>query len=147
MRNDVFTIACLFFFFMACSKNPSETDFFHYDTSLSYNENLLVLDSISACIDDELEWERFFKQDSVFIERQGDKEIIVLPSQLNTLRKVVKSIGIHSFGDTLKIELIEKEKSSGLSLDCPVWVYGSLNGELDGKYIRTFTGVYVLVKD
>ncbi len=95
---------------MACSKNPSETDFFHYDTSLSYNENLLVLDSISACIDDELEWKRFFKQDSVFIERQGDKEIIVLPSQLNTLRKVVKSIGIHSFGDTLKIELIEKEK-------------------------------------
>lgn len=148
MRNNVFTIVCLFFFlFMACSKNSSDTDFFHYDTSLSYNENLLVLDSISACIDDELEWERFFKQDSVFIKRQGDKEIIVFPSQLNTLRRVVKSIGIHSFGDTLKIELIEKEKSPGLSLDCPVWVYGSLNGELDGKYVKTFTGVYLLVKD
>lgn len=148
MRNNVFTIVCLFFFlFMACSKNSSDTDFFHYDTSLSYNENLLVLDSISACIDDELEWECFFKQDSVFIKRQGDKEIIVFPSQLNTLRRVVKSIGIHSFGDTLKIELIEKEKSPGLSLDCPVWVYGSLNGELDGKYVKTFTGVYLLVKD
>ena len=131
---------------MACSKNSSDTDFFHYDTSLSYNENLLVLDSISACIDDEMEWERF-KQDSVFIKRQSDKEIIVFPSQLNTLRRVVKSIGIHSFGDTLKIELIEKEKSPGLSLDCPVWVYGSLNGELDGKYVKTFTGVYLLVKD
>lgn len=131
---------------MACSKNSSDTDFFHYDTSLSYNENLLVLDSISACIDDEMEWERF-KQDSVFIKRQGDKEIIVFPSQLNTLRRVVKSIGIHSFGDTLKIELIEKEKSPGLSLDCPVWVYDSLNGELDGKYVKTFTGVYLLVKD
>ncbi len=64
-----------------------------------------------------------------------------------SLRRVVKSIGIHSFGDTLKIELIEKEKSPGLSLDCPVWVYGSLNGKLDGKYIKTFTGVYLLVKD
>ena len=147
MRNNVFTIVCLLFFlFMACSKNSSDTDFFHYDTSLSYNENLLVLDSISACIDDEMEWERF-KQDSVFIKRQSDKEIIVFPSQLNTLRRVVKSIGIHSFGDTLKIELIEKEKSPGLSLDCPVWVYGSLNGELDGKYVKTFTGVYLLVKD
>ncbi len=77
---------------MACSKNSSDTDFFHYDTSLSYNENLLVLDSISACIDDEMEWERFFKQDSVFIKRQGDKEIIVFPSQLNTLRRVVSHV-------------------------------------------------------
>lgn len=148
MRNYIFMIVCsLFFLFIACSKNSSETDFFHYDTSLSYNENLLVLDSISSCIDDEMEWERFFKQDSVFIKRQGDKEIIVFPSQLNTLRRTIKSIGINSFGDTLKIELIEKEKSPGLSLDCPVWVYGSLNGELDGKYIKTFTGVYLLVKD
>lgn len=58
----------------------------------------------------------------------------------------IKSIGVYSMGDTLKIELIEKEKTPNYSLDCPVWVYGTLNGNVAAKYIKTRSGIYPLKK-
>ena len=58
----------------------------------------------------------------------------------------MKSIGTIIHGDTLKIVLIEKEKTPNFDIDCPVWIYGSLNGNLKGNYIETPFDVYPLGK-
>lgn len=135
--------------FIACSENSDTSGIeerFHYDTSLSYDETTLSLDSISNCLNDSARIEQIYKFDSIFIELQKDREFIVFPSQVHSSIDNIKSIGIHPFGDTLKIELIEKEKTPEVDLCCLVWVYGTINGEIDVKYIKTFTGVYPLGK-
>mgnify|MGYP007101876101 FL=1 len=70
--------------------------------------------------------------------------MIAFPSQIHSSKDNIKSIGVHSFGDTLKIELIEKEKTLDADICCLVWVYGTVNDKIDAKYIKTFTGVYPL---
>lgn len=69
---------------------------------------------------------------------------MIFPSQIHSSRSNIKSIGVHSFGDTLKLELIEKEKTPNFDLYCPVWIYATLNDTLNGNYIKTFVGVYPL---
>ncbi len=135
--------------FICCGNNSRESSmeyFYHYDTSLNYNEELFILDSISKCIFDFGELDLFEKKDSLFVEDCNSKKIIVFPSQMYSFAENIKSIGVYSMGDTLKIELIEKEKTPNYSLDCPVWVYGTLNGNVAAKYIKTRSGIYPLKK-
>lgn len=136
------------FLFVTCSKETEESSEFtyHYNTSLDYNENLLSLDSISDCIVDPNELDYFEGKKSIDMERQDGKEALVFPTQLYTSKETIRSIGIHLSGDTLSIALIEKEKTPNYSLDCPVWVYASLNGKLDAGYIKTSSGVYPFAK-
>lgn len=129
----------------ACSSSSNESDSglsFHYDTSLSYEESVLSIDSISKCIIDSTKIEYVYKLDSIFIEQNKEKEIIAFPSQIHSFKDNIKSIGIHPLGDTLKVELIEKEKTPDTDLFCLVWVYSTLNEKISAKYIKTFTGVY-----
>ena len=76
--------------------------------------------------------------------KQGEK--LLFFSQVHSFKDNIKSIGTRSYGDTLEIELIEKDKTPTASLYCPVWVYSIINGEINAKYIKTFTGVYPLGK-
>jgi hypothetical protein len=85
-----------------------------------------------------------YNSDTIFIEEKDGVEIVAFPSQVHSYIANIKSIGVHSFGDTLKIELIEKEKTLEASFFCLVWVYGTVNDKIDAKYIKTFTGVYPL---
>ena len=133
--------------FIACSDNSTSSEIkerFHYDTSLSYDETTLSIDSISNCLNDSARIEQIYKFDSIYIEQKTEKETIAFPSQIHSSRSNIKSIGIHTFGDTLKIELIEKEKTPDIDLCCLVWIQATLNGTLKGNYIKTFTGVYPL---
>lgn len=143
------TLVISTFSFIACTGEPNESDAsftYHYDTSISYDEKSLLLDSLSNCIIDSSKIESVYKFDSVFIEQQKDREFIVFPSQVHSSIDNIKSIGVHPFGDTLKIELIEKEKTPEVNLFCLVWVYGLVNEKINAKYIKTFTGVYPLGK-
>ena len=144
----LFIFSMSIFLFVACSKEAEESSEFtyHYNTSLDYDNNLLSLDSISDCIANPNELDYFEGKKSIDIQRQGGKEILVFPTQIYTSKQTIQSIGIHLSGDTLSIALIEKEKTPNYSLDCPVWVYASLNGELDADYIKTSSGVYPLAK-
>lgn len=138
----------LVFSFVACSDDSSESETilsYHYDTSISYNEKLLLLDSISNCLYDESIIESIYKYDTIFTKmKQGEK--LLFFSQVHSFKDNIKSIGTRSYGDTLEIELIEKDKTPTASLYCPVWVYSIINGEINAKYIKTFTGVYPLGK-
>lgn len=144
----LFIFSMSIFLFVACSKEAEESSEFtyHYNTSLDYDNNLLSLDSISDCIVNPNELDYFEGKKSIDIQRQDGKEILVFPTQIYTSKQTIQSIGIHLSGDTLSIALIEKEKTPNYSLDCPVWVYASLNGELDADYIKTSSGVYPLAK-
>jgi len=144
----LFIFSMSIFLFVACSKEAEESSEFtyHYNTSLDYDNNLLYLDSISDCIVNPNELDYFEGKKSIDIQRQDGKEILVFPTQIYTSKQTIQSIGIHLSGDTLSIALIEKEKTPNYSLDCPVWVYASLNGELDADYIKTSSGVYPLAK-
>ena len=144
----LFIFSMSIFLFVACSKEAEESSEFtyHYNTSLDYDNNLLSLDSISDCIANPNELDYFEGKKSIDIQRQDGKEILVFPTQIYTSKQTIQSIGIHLSGDTLSIALIEKEKTPNYSLDCPVWVYASLNGELDADYIKTSSGVYPLAK-
>lgn len=104
----------------------------------------ILLDSISSCIVDSAIIESVYTFDTIFIEKKNDIDVITIPSQVHSSIDNIKSIGVHPFGDTLKIELIEKEKIPEVNLFCVVWVYGSVNEKINAKYIKTFTGVYPL---
>ena len=133
--------------FTACSEDTNNSGIeeqFHYDVTLSYDATTLLIDSISDCLNDSAILERIYKYDTIFIESQIKKEIMIFPSQIHSSRSNIKSIGVHSFGDTLKLELIEKEKTPNFDLYCPVWIYATLNDTLNGNYIKTFVGVYPL---
>ncbi|MBO4713763.1 MAG: hypothetical protein J5615_07740 [Fibrobacter sp.] len=58
----------------------------------------------------------------------------------------MKSIGVYIHGDTLKVALIEKEKTPNFDIDCPVWIYGTLKSSIKGNYIETPFSVYPLGK-
>jgi len=146
MKNSlILALFCLSF--IACSEDSGESNMgytYHYDTSISYDEKKLLLDSISDCIIDSAAIESVYNSDTIFIEEKDGVEIVAFPSQVHSYIANIKSIGVHSFGDTLKIELIEKEKTLEASFFCLVWVYGTVNDKIDAKYIKTFTGVYPL---
>lgn len=146
MKNSLI-LALFFLSFIACSEDSDESNMgytYHYDTSISYDEKKLSLDSISDCIIDSAAIESVYNSDTIFIEKKNAVEVMTFPSQVHSSIANIKSIGVHSFGDTLKIELIEKEKTPEASLFCLVWVYGSVNEKISAKYIKTFTGVYPL---
>ena len=84
----------------------------------------------------------FEKIDSIYT----NKNFISIPYQIYCAKDNMKSIGTIIHGDTLKIVLIEKEKTPNFDIDCPVWIYGSLNGNLKGNYIETPFDVYPLGK-
>lgn len=65
-------------------------------------------------------------------------------SYLYTSKDVIKSVGANVNGDTLKLALIEKVPTPKLELFCPVWVYTTVNGNINAKYISTASGVYTL---
>lgn len=133
--------------FVACSDDSSESysgEIFHYDSSLNYDEQTLSLDSITNCIIDRAETEYHASIDTVFISSDGKKARFTFPSYLLCSKDNVKSIGVYAIKDTLKIELIENEKTPVVSLDCPVWVYSTLNEDVNAKYILTRSGVYPL---
>jgi len=141
------TLALFFFPFIACSEDSDESNMgytYHYDTSISYDEKSLLLDSISDCIIDSTAIESVYNSDTIFIEKKNGVEVMAFPSQVHSYIANIKSIGVHSFGDILKIELIENEKTPEVNLCCLVWVYGTVNEKIDAKYIKTFTGVYPL---
>ncbi|WP_295053258.1 hypothetical protein [uncultured Fibrobacter sp.] len=146
MKNSLI-LALFFLSFIACSEDSDESNMgytYHYDTSISYDEKKILLDSISDCIIDSAAIESVYNSDTIFIEEKNGVEIVAFPSQVHSSIDNIKSIGTHLFGDTLKIELIEKEKTLEANLFCVVWVYGSVNEKISAKYIKTFTGVYPL---
>ena len=137
---------CTFsFFHLGCSENTDSGDSFHFDTSLDYNENILTLDSISGCLGS-VEMERHDRADTVFVNNEAGKKTLTFPSRLECSKDNIKSVGVYTSGDTLTLETLEKEKTPEITLDCPVWVYVTLNESLDGNYIKTRTGVYPLGK-
>lgn len=145
MSKYIFFSLIISLFVSSCSDDETDIDIsYHYDTSISYDEKKLSLDSISDCIIDSAAIESVYNSDTIFIEKKNAVEVMTFPSQVHGSIANIKSIGVHSFGDTLKIELIEKEKTPEASLFCLVWVYGSVNEKISAKYIRTFTGVYPL---
>jgi len=147
MTNKIFILLMMIvFFIVACSMDGNPELMYHYDTSLSYDESILTLDSVSNCINSQKETEIHSKTDSLFIERQDDKDIIVFPFQIYCSKENIKSVGVYAFGDTLKLELIEKEKTPGSPLDCPVWAYSSVKENLDGKYVKIRNKIYPLIK-
>lgn len=119
---------------------------YKYGKVLDFDESVLSLDSISGCLTDSSEIEYVYKMDSVYVERKSEKEIIAFPSQIHSSVDSIKSIGVRVKGDTLRLELIEKDKTPKEQLYCPVWVYATLKGKIEGKFILTFTGVYPLVR-
>lgn len=141
MKNFLFFLS-LIFSFIACSGESETILSYHYDTSISYNENLLLLDSISNCINDPFEMETFEKIDSIYI----DGNTISIPYQIYCDKDNMKSVGVYIHGDTLNIALIEKEKTPNFSIDCPVWIYGTLKSNIKGNYIETPFNVYPLGK-
>ena len=115
-----------------CQNEWGDTEGFHYDTSLHYDESILLLDSISNCSGNIAD---AFFVDTLFIESVGGKKTLVFPAQIYTDKKIIRSIGIHPSGDTLIVGLIEKEKTPNYLLDCPVLVYSTVNKDLPGKYL------------
>lgn len=134
----------------ACSNNANDSisgNSFHYDTTLTYDETILSLDSISKCINDSAALNEFFKNDSFFTVNQNNKKLLNFQSYLYTSKKDIKSVGANVNGDTLKLALIEKAQTPMLELFCPVWVYTTVNGNINSKYISTASGVYTLNKN
>lgn len=145
MSKYIFFSLIISLFVSSCSDDETDIDIsYHYDTSISYDEKKILLDSISDCIIDSAAIESVYNSDTIFIEEKNGVEIVAFPSQVHSSIDNIKSIGTHLFGDTLKIELIEKEKTLEANLFCVVWVYGSVNEKISAKYIKTFTGVYPL---
>jgi len=110
---------------------------------IRYDEDFVTLDSISDCILDEQEIDKHYSSDSAFVEEKNGKNVIVFPSQLDYPRKYVKSIGAFIKGDTLQLDLLDKEKPPETPLFCPIKVYGTLNKPFNGKFVSTRSGVYV----
>lgn len=140
-------VPALAFTFIACSDDSSSSNedlSYHYDTSLEYDKGVLALDSISNCIDGVDDVKLHDQVDSVFVESRGDDEVVTFPSRISTTRDVINSVGVYVAGDTLKVALIESEKTPNYTLDCPVWGYTTVKGEINSKYISTASGVYVL---
>lgn len=138
-----------FFAVVACSDDSSSSNedlSYHYDTSLEYDKGVLALDSISNCIDGVDDVKLHDQVDSVFVESRGDDEVITFPSRISTTRDVINSVGVYVAGDTLKVALIESEKTPNYTLDCPIYVYTTVKGEINSKYISTASGVYALGK-
>ncbi|MCF0222984.1 MAG: hypothetical protein HUK20_01825 [Fibrobacter sp.] len=138
-------LAAFSFIYLGCSKDTDMGESFHYDTSLDYDETIMTLDSISDCLNS-IEMERHDRADTVFINNEAGRKKLTFPSRLDCSKDNIKSVGVYTSGDTLTLETLEKEKSPGLTLDCPVWVYATLKKKLDGNYIKTRTGVYPLGK-
>ncbi|MBO7125959.1 hypothetical protein J6W78_00245 [bacterium] len=139
--------AIILFSFAACSGTSSESDSElarDYEKEFDYDEEFFALDSLSKCVIDPKETDSFYKIDSVFIETKNKEQSISFPSQIYCSKHNIKSIGVYDFGDTLKVELIEKGIKA--SLDCPVWVYATSQKTIEAKYIKTSTGVYPLGK-
>ncbi|MCL4102219.1 hypothetical protein [Fibrobacter sp. HC4] len=147
--NKLLLLFAMIFAFVACSSGSSsdiEDVSYNYDTSLDYNEELLVLDSISNCIRNAEMLDKIYTSDSIFIKQEKNGKKITFPSQIHSSIDNIKSIGVYEKGDTLKVELIEKEKTHQKQLLCPVFVYATIKGDIKEKYILTFTGLYPLVK-
>ena len=148
-KQKVFTISAIALFctlILGCSSESDSGEFYHYDTSLDYNEQILSLDSITNCIIDSTETEYHSSIDTIFISSDGKKNSFTFPTYLLCSKNNIKSIGVYAIKDTLKIELIENEKTPGVPLDCPVWVYSTPNGDINAKYILTRSGIYPLGK-
>ena len=148
-KQKIFTISTIAFccaFILGCSSESDSGEFYHYDTSLDYNEQMLLLDSISNCIIDSAETEYHSSIGTIFISNDGEKPSFTFPSYLLSSKDNIKSIGVYAIKDTLKIELLEKKKTPGVSLDCPIWVYSTPNGDISTKYILTRSGVYPIEK-
>lgn len=88
-------------------------------------------------------WEETFEKiDSIYI----GGNTISIPYQIYCDKDNMKSVGVYIHGDTLNIALIEKEKTPNFSIDCPVWIYGTLKSNIKGNYIETPFNVYPLGK-
>ena len=110
---------------------------------IRYDEDFVTLDSISDCILDEQEIDKHYSSDTAFVEEKNGKNVIVFPSQRSYSKKYIKSIGAFVKGDTLQLDLLDKEKPPSTELFCPFKVYGTLNKPFNGKFVSTRSGVYV----
>jgi len=144
------TIAFVAAFFSAIAvySCSGETDCSCLDnTETVYNETLLQLDSLSPCANTEQEMDRIENVDSLFIVSENGKVSFVFPSQISWSRDSIKSIGVESKGDTLRVKLLLKENTPIMPLDCPVWVYATVKGTIDEHYAITDVGpVHTLIK-
>ena len=130
--------------FSACSSDLDGS--ITNESQTSRDENLLLLDSISRCLSDVSEISEHSKIDTVYLKQRNNVQSLVFPSEIYCSRENIKSIGIAIQNDTINVELIQKESKANAKLDCPVWVYSTLNGDLKGKFIQTRTRTYVLIK-
>lgn len=130
--------------FSACSSNPDEST--TRDSQITLDENLILLDSISQCLSDTNEISEHSKIDTVRLTQRNNTLSLVFPSEIYCSRENIKSIGVSIQDDTISVELIQKESKTNAKLDCPVWVYSTLNRDLKGKYLQTRTNVYALIK-
>lgn len=147
MKNVIMSLSMVIFLLAACSDDSSSSSeilSYHYDTSYSYDETVMSLDSISNCLHDSLSLATFGSNDSAYVETEGEKNILVFQSFARSSRSNIKSVGAYALDDTLKLELIEKEKMPDVDLFCPIYVYTTVKGEINSKYISTASGVYVL---
>ena len=113
---------------------------------IASNEVLLQLDSLSRCATND-QLDSIENVDTLFIVSKNGKVSFVFPVQISWSRDSIKSIGVESRGDTLSIELLLKENTPVMPLDCPVWVYSTVKGTIDEHYAVTDVGpVHTLIK-
>lgn len=142
-------VPALAFTLIACSDDSSSSNeilHYHYDTSYSYDETVLSLDSLSECLHKSDAIDEFDGKDSAFIETSDKRTSLTFQAYIYVPRSNIKSVGAYALGDTLKLELIEKEKMPDADLFCPIYVYTTVKGEIDSRYISTASGVYALGK-
>jgi hypothetical protein len=126
----------------SCSGDAST----NHSSEVAYNEQLLQLDSLSPCATND-QLDSIENVDTLFIVSKDGKTSFVFPAQISWSRDSIKSIGVESRGDTLVAELLIRENTLVVPLDCPVWVYSTVKGSIDAHYAITPVGpVHTLIK-
>ena len=145
VKTAIAFVATLFSAIIVCSCSDEAST--NRSTENVYNETLLQLDSLSPCANTEQDMDSIYNADSLFIVSKDGKTSFVFPAQLSWSRDSIKSIGVESRDDTLSIELLLKENTPPLLLDCQVWVYSTVKGTIDEHYAVTDVGpVHTLIK-
>ena len=145
VKTTIAFVVTLFSAMVVCSCSGDVST--NHSSENAYNETLLQLDSISPCAITEQEMDSMYNADSLFIVSENGKASFVFPSQISWSRDSIKSIGVESRGDTLRVKLLLKGNTPIMPLDCPVWVYSSVTGRIDEHYVVTDVGpVHTLIK-
>ena len=144
VKTTIVFVAALFSAMVICSCFSDAST--NRSPEIANNEVLLQLDSLSPCATND-QLDSIENVDTLFIVSKDGKTSFVFPAQISWSRDSIKSIGVESRGDTLVAELLIRENTLVVPLDCPVWVYSTVKGSIDEHYAITPVGpVHTLIK-